>query len=284
VNVNGHWVHDWSPFLIRFQGDFGIRWYGLAYILGFVLFILFIRNYRKRGLFPVSDHLEGNLLPALILGVLLGGRLGYLIFYDLGDWLQDPLLIFKVWQGGMASHGGLIGVAIVLWWQSRKTESVSFLGLADMVSSVAPLALGLGRLANFINGELWGKVSDVSWAIIFPASGYPGQPLETIAPRHPYPLYAFFLEGLLPFLWLQVRLRFSGARWTPGKLGSEFLIFYSIGRLVGEHFREPDASLILGLSRGSFYSLFLLFAGATIWWILTVRAKNTRGNQDEQTH
>ncbi len=164
----------------------------------------------------------------------------------------------------MASHGGFIGVAIALVWFARNTRN-RVLHLGDLVTSVAPLGLLFGRIANFINGELWGKVSYVRWAVIFPESARPGTPFNLIAPRHPSQLYAAALEGLLPLILMQVLMwKTDWVRTVPGRLSGVFLVTYAVGRIVGEVFREPDAGLIMGLSRGMFYSIFVFAAGLAL--------------------
>jgi phosphatidylglycerol:prolipoprotein diacylglycerol transferase len=161
----------------------------------------------------------------------------------------------------MASHGGFIGVLAACWWVAKKLK-ISFLQLGDLLCPLVPPGILLGRIANFINGELWGKVSHVSWAVIFPQSAMLGTPLEQIAPRHPSQLYEAGLEGGLLLAYSQWRLWKTDALNHPGRLSGEFLLIYAVVRIFGEQFREPDASLIMGLSRGSFYSIFLLIAGA----------------------
>jgi phosphatidylglycerol:prolipoprotein diacylglycerol transferase len=177
--------------------------------------------------------------------------------------MEDPLSFFRVWEGGMASHGGFIGVAVALLWFAR-SQRISFWHIADLVTSVAPLGLLLGRLANFINGELWGKIAHVPWAMIFPYSAAPGTPIDQIPPRHPSQLYEAFLEGALLLAFMQWRFwRSDIVERKPGRLAGEFLVAYAVARIIGEIFREPDADvrLIAGLSRGTFYSLFVLVTG-----------------------
>jgi len=258
------WVHDLSPFLIRFSDNFGIRYYGLSYLLGFVLggWLLYLAAKQQRLRLAPASVLD--LLTALILGVTLGGRLGYFLFYNPGTLFTNPLQLFQVWDGGMSSHGGFLGVAIAMWWFGRKRE-VSYWNMADTVTSVAPLGIGLGRVANFINGELPGRITDVPWAVIFPTSARPGTPLAEIPARHPSQLYAAVLEGFLIFAYLQWRLwRTPVTQQTPGRLTGEFLITYAVARTITEVFREPDASLLFGLTRGTFYSLFMVVAGVMI--------------------
>jgi phosphatidylglycerol---prolipoprotein diacylglyceryl transferase len=195
-------------------------------------------------------------MTALIAGVILGGRLGYFLLYQPEVFRTDPLMLVRVWEGGMASHGGFAGVVVALWWFTRRREP-GLLRTADLIVTVAPVGLFFGRMANFINGELWGKLATVPWAVNFKHTG------GGDFPRHPSQLYEAGLEGLLLFAYMQWRFwRGGAARRQPGRLAGEFLIAYALLRALGELFREPDAGLILGLSRGTFYSLFLILAGA----------------------
>lgn len=258
-----YWVHDLKPFLIQFSDTIGIRYYGLAYLLGFVggACLLHVYARAKRSQLPSAQI--ADFIIAIVIGVMVGGRLGSFLLYEgwrsLGD---DPLAIFRVWEGGMASHGGFVGVTLAMWWFARR-HGIRFLHLADLIVTVAPLGLMLGRIANFINGELWGKISTVPWAVIFPDSAPYGTPIEAIPPRHPSQLYEAALEGALLLAFMQWRFWRTSAIRQPGRLAGEFLIAYAVARMIGEIFREPDAGIspILGLSRGTFYSLFLIAAG-----------------------
>lgn len=265
-----HWVHDLSPFLIEFPDGWplgGIRWYGIAYLAGFGVAWWMLARYERKGLTPINADQRSALFTALIIGVLLGGRLGYMLLYGLGDLFSNPLTFFKVWEGGMASHGGIIGVALALVWFAR-TSGVNLLHVGDCIASVAPAGLFFGRIANFINGELWGTPSTVSWAVIFPDSpaiaNHATGRFEIVA-RHPSQLYQAALEGLFLFAWCQWRIH-RGALRTRGAIVSEFLILYGVVRIGAEVFREPDAgiSLILGMSRGQFYSIFLILIGIAL--------------------
>jgi phosphatidylglycerol---prolipoprotein diacylglyceryl transferase len=203
-------------------------------------------------------------MTALVAGVVLGGRLGYFLLYQPEVLLHSPLVLVRVWEGGMASHGGFIGVVVALWWFTRKREA-GFLQVADLIVTTAPLGLFFGRVANFINGELWGKTTGVPWAVIFPLSAPADTPLKLIPPRHPSQLYEAGLEGLLLFAFIQWRFwKSAAARDQPGRISGEFLIAYSVARAIGEIFREPDAALILGLNRGIFYTIFLFVAGLAL--------------------
>lgn len=253
-----YWTHDLSPFLIRFSENFGIRYYGLAYLLGFLGAAWLLSRYSRTGRSQLPREKIPDLIIAVVLGVMIGGRLGSFLLYTPEQLISDPLSLFRVWEGGMASHGGMIGVGVALAWFAR-SQKMRFLHLSDLVISTAPLGLFFGRIANFINGELWGKPTDVAWAVIFPASPFP------LVPRHPSQLYEAALEGALLFVYMQVRFwRSDVMKSTPGRLTGEFLILYAVLRAIGEMFREPDASLIFGLSRGTFYSVFLIAAGIVV--------------------
>lgn len=278
---NTYWVHDLSPFLIRFPenplGLEGIRYYGLAYLLGFLVAWLLLRIYDAKGKFTIDADKRSTLMTAIIVGVIAGGRVGYILFYDLSAFLQNPFLLLRVDQGGMSSHGGFIGVFLAVVWFSRK-YNYPFLKLGDVIVTLAPLGLFFGRIANFINGELWGRVTDVSWAIIFPHSpaAYDvTKHLFVAEPRHPSQLYAAFLEGLLLFFYTQWRLWRTHPK--AGQIGGEFLIGYGIVRIFGELFREPDAALIMGLSRGQFYSIFMIIVGVFILGIVNIQKSNDPG-------
>ncbi|HEY4248320.1 MAG TPA: prolipoprotein diacylglyceryl transferase [Lacunisphaera sp.] len=255
-----YWVHTPHPFLIRFTEDIGIRYYGLAYLAGFVVAGWLLQRYHKTGRSTLDSSSIFDLMTCLIAGVVAGGRLGYFLLYQPETFFHDPLVLFRVWEGGMASHGGMIGVVVGMWWFTRK-RNISFLQVSDLVVTVAPIGLFFGRLANFMNGELWGKPTSVPWAMIFIKTG--GGP----EPRHPSQLYEAGLEGLLLFAFLQWRFwKSPSAQTQPGRIAGEFLIAYALVRSLGEIFREPDegVSLILGLSRGTFYSLFMIVAGVAL--------------------
>ncbi len=261
-----YWVHDLDPFLIHFGGDIGLRYYGLAYVLAFLIAFWLFGRFRRAGLSPLTKNQEADAMLFLVLGALLGGRLGFMLLYDLPQFLREPWTIVEVWRGGMASHGGFVGVVLAGIWVAKRYK-ITFWRLADMMAVMTPPGLMLGRIANFINGELWGRISYVSWAVIFPDSAAPGTPVSQIPPRHPSQLYEAALEGLLCLVYTQLRAWKSNViREHPGQLGGEFLVLYGIVRIVGEQFREPDASLILDLSRGSFYSIFLALAGVLMIW------------------
>ncbi|MEN9841790.1 MAG: hypothetical protein RL376_1590 [Verrucomicrobiota bacterium] len=259
-----YWVHDLSPFLIQFNETLGIRYYGLAYLAGFAAAWWLLCRYGRRGLTQLTSNQVADLMTALIIGVLVGGRLGYFLFYQPGELLRDPLILLRVWEGGMASHGGFIGVAVALAWCARDFR-LPWAHLCDLVASVAPAGIFFGRVANFINGELWGRTTRVSWAVIFPESARPGTPALMIEPRHPSQLYAAALEGLLLLGLAQWLIwKTPWLRNKPGHVTGVFLIAYAVVRAFGELFREPDASLLFGLTRGTFYSIFLVLGGLAL--------------------
>jgi len=276
-----YWVHNLKPFVpyLQFSENIGVRWYGLAYVFGFVGGAWLIQRAAKAGrsLLPVEK--TWDLVVVLVAGVMIGGRLGSFVFYHPSDLIHDPLSFFRVWEGGMASHGGFIGLAVAIGLYAR-SQRLPFFHLTDVVVSAGPLGLLFGRIANFINGELWGKITDVPWAFIFPLSAPPGTPTDLIQPRHPSQLYEAGLEGALMLAYVQWRFwRSDVIRVTPGRLTGEFIIGYAIVRIFGEMFREPDWDVtpIMGLSRGTFYSIFMLIIGvAFILYSLRARKKSAQ--------
>ncbi|HEY4302076.1 MAG TPA: prolipoprotein diacylglyceryl transferase [Candidatus Didemnitutus sp.] len=265
MEVLAYWVHTPHPFLVQFNERFGIRYYGLAYLAGFLIAGWLFRVYHRHGKTPLTPADSLDFMLALTIGVIVGGRLGYFLLYKPEVLRHDPLVLLQVWEGGMASHGGFLGVCLataIFAWR----RGVSFLHLGDLAVSAAPAGLFLGRLANFINGELWGRVTTVPWAMIFEKSG--GGP----DPRHPSQLYEAALEGLLLFALAQYRVwKTDVLVKSPGRLCGEFLIAYAIVRAICEQFREPDAPLIGGLSRGTFYSIFLVVGGVILCAIASRR-------------
>jgi phosphatidylglycerol:prolipoprotein diacylglycerol transferase len=262
-----YWVDNLSPFIISFGRNIGLRWYGLAYVLGFLAGAWLMMRYHRAGRSALPADQVADFIFVLVFGVLIGGRLGYFLLYDFDRLVHEPLALLRVWDGGMSSHGGFIGVVLAVWWFARRRR-LPFLPLGDVLVTTVPVGLLLGRIANFINGELWGKISTVPWAVIFPKSAPDGTPVALIPPRHPSQLYEAALEGALLLAFMQWRFwRSDVVRVQPGRLSGEFLLAYTVVRAIGETFREPDASLIFGLSRGTFYSVFLAVAGvALIAW------------------
>ncbi len=264
-NIFAHYVVNFDPFAFRFPESFpldGVRWYGLSYLAGFLIALMLFNLYSKKGKSPLSSDDNSTLITYLLFGVIIGGRLGYMLFYDFDNFVGNPLLFFQIWKGGMASHGGFLGcvIAMILFARSLK---IRFWKVADIVVTACTPGIFLGRLANFVNGELWGKVSDVPWAMIFPNSA-PHQAVENIAARHPSQLYEALAEGLFIFIVLQ--WRFWKCKLPDGRVSGEFLAIYAVMRVICEIFREPDVgvSLIFGLSRGTFYSVLTFFVGLAI--------------------
>lgn len=248
-----YWVHDLDPVALRFPEGWplrGVHWYGLAYAAGFLVAGFLLSRWRRRGLTPLKDSLdESTLITAIMVGVILGGRLGHVLLYARAEFAADPTMVFRVWQGGMASHGGFLGVVLAGLWFAR-SRRIPFLALADLLAALAPAGLLFGRLANFVNAELVGRVTDVPWAVVFPHEGQ--------EPRHPSQLYEAFGEGLLPLLWVLWRYP---RRLPPGRLAGEFLLFYSAARILTECFRTPEDGYILGLTAGQFWTLPLAATG-----------------------
>ncbi|MDR2677591.1 MAG: prolipoprotein diacylglyceryl transferase [Puniceicoccales bacterium] len=268
MKVNGHWVHDLNPYAIRFPNSWpldGIRWYGIAYLLGFLSAYLIFHLYRLFRRVMLDKGQIDSLLTHLLIGAVAGGRLGYVLLYEVNVLVCDPLETIHIWHGGMSSHGGFVGVALAIYCFSRRYR-LAPLAIADAVVSVAPLGIFFGRVANFINGELYGRASNVLWAVVFPRATSAGN--HFIA-RHPSQIYEALAEGLLLFIYVQTIfwIRKTKERFA-GNLMSKFLIAYSLLRIFCEHFREPDAPLILGITRGQFYSVFTLFCGCGLTYAL----------------
>ena len=250
-----------DPVLVSI-GPFAIRWYALAYIVGILLGRLYarglIRNARHWGGTPpmrVEDF--DDFVIWVTVGIILGGRTGYVLFYNLPLFAAHPLEIFELWHGGMSFHGGFLGcvAAVILFCRQN---NLSILSLGDITTAVGPIGLFLGRLANFINGELWGRPADPSlpWAMIFPNGG----PL----PRHPSQLYEAGMEGILLFTVLAVMIRF-GALKRPGLILGSFIMIYGLARITGEFFREPDPQLGFlwgSLTMGMLLSVPMVIVGA----------------------
>jgi phosphatidylglycerol:prolipoprotein diacylglycerol transferase len=245
-------------------GPLAVRWYGLMYLVSFALFMLLGMLRARQAWRGMSRRDVEDMLFFGVIGVIVGGRLGFVLFYQPAHYLAHPLDIFKVWQGGMAAHGGVIGVIAAIAWFAR-TRKRPFLQVADFVVPLVPLGLMAGRIGNFINGELWGRVADASlpWGMVFRDGG----PL----PRHPSQVYQFLLEGLLLFvlLWLYAR-----RPRRMGQVSAAFLGGYGLLRFVAEFFREPDAHLgllSLGLSMGQWLSLPMVVGGLALWLWATRR-------------
>jgi len=243
-------------------GPLAIRWYALAYVVGFLLAWGWMRLAHRRGPNPPAREDIDDVISWAVFGVIIGGRLGYCLFYKPAEYLAKPLAILKVWEGGMSWHGGLIGatVAMALFCRGR---SIPLLRMGDLACAAAPIGIFLGRLANFINGELWGRPTGLPWGMVFPGADD--------QPRHPSQLYEAGLEGVALFAILSL-LAWRGALMRPGRVGGAFLAGYGIFRILGEFAREPDVQLgflAYGATMGQLLSLPLVVAGA----ILYLRAK-----------
>jgi phosphatidylglycerol:prolipoprotein diacylglycerol transferase len=289
-----YYVHNLDPLLFRVWDNVGPRWYGLAYVLAFGCSYALFRLLAKRGYADLPVAKVGDFITgAALFGVIVGGRLGYALFYK-PEMLREPVSILRVWEGGMSSHGGMLGLLAFTFYYAWR-HRISWTNLGDNLVVTAPIGLFFGRCANFINGELYGRAANVSWAMQFPkeltenvgeaeraivacrqidpslnssdaiVAAVRHQPdvkevlRGILTPRHPSQLYEAFFEGIVLFaiLWV-VRTRM---RQPNGVLTGLFFIFYAIFRIIVENFREPDATLIAGFTRGQFFSFFLIAIG-----------------------
>ncbi|MBY0466828.1 MAG: prolipoprotein diacylglyceryl transferase [Burkholderiales bacterium] len=247
-------------------GPLAVHWYGLTYLAAFGLFMLLgLRRLQQQpfarlaaqGVWQKRD--VEDILFLGVMGVVLGGRIGYCLFYKPMYYLSHPLEVFAVWQGGMSFHGGLLGVAVAMVWFARSRQR-PFLQVMDFVAPCVPTGLAAGRVGNFINGELWGRVADPSlpWAMVFRGAGN--------LPRHPSQVYQFLLEGMLLFvlIWWYAR-----TERKPGQVAAAFVLGYGVFRFIAEYFREPDAHLgllALGMSMGQWLCVPMVVVGAWVWW------------------
>jgi phosphatidylglycerol:prolipoprotein diacylglycerol transferase len=285
------YIHRLHPEILNLTDTLAIRWYGLSYLVGFLAGYFLLKKMIRRNQLDLSvQQLQDCLTSFCIFGVMLGGRLGYFLFYSPRTLLEDPLQLLRIWEGGMASHGGILGGILVLAWWARK-HGASFWQLTDSFAVVSPLGIGFGRLANFINGELWGRPTGSDWGVVFPLARpefNPGGQLEHLrydlatlrqvvesgglVPRHPSQLYQAAGEGFLLFglLWILRQTRWSQEK--NGRISLVFLIGYAVARFGVEFFREPDASLFFGwMSRGQFLSLFMVLGSVFCLWMLRKR-------------
>lgn len=263
---------DWISDTAVKIGPIAIKWYGISYIVGLYLAYFYARktvanrpiwqprqNTSSKMNVPDKKILEDFLFYCLV-GIIVGGRLGYIILYGLPDYLKDPIRIFKVWEGGMAFHGGFLGVVIATTILA-KTRKIPLARLSDLAAISAPIGIGLVRLANFVNQELYGRMTDVPWAFIFYENGYP------LEPRHPSQLYESALEGVTIFLVLFLLSRKARILTKPWMATGIFICMYGSFRIFVEFFREPDAPLFGPLTRGMSYSLPMVIIGIVlIFW------------------
>jgi phosphatidylglycerol---prolipoprotein diacylglyceryl transferase len=241
-------------------GPVQIRWYGVMYILGFTISYLLVKYQIRKKRLDINTAVINDLFLYLIIGLIVGARIGYVVFYNLAFYIDHPLKLLAVWEGGMSFHGGLIGIVLsgIIFVTKRR---IDFWQLADLVAVTAPIGLGLGRLGNFINAELYGRVTSVPWGMVFPAGGD--------LPRHPSQLYEFFLEGVLLFaiLW-----RIKDVPLTKGALFCIFVILYGIFRFFVEFFREPDPQLgfiFSFLTMGQALSILMVMVGLVLIYART---------------
>ncbi len=249
-------------------GFFQLRWYSLAYLAGIVLGWWYLLKLIERPGAPMARRHADDMVFYATLGVLLGGRLGYVLFYKPAFYLDHPAEILQVWDGGMSFHGGVIGVSLGILYLARK-HGLHWLRIHDYVACCVPFGLFLGRLANFVNGELWGRPTDVAWAVVFPSGGE--------VPRHPSQLYEAGLEGLLLGLILWYLFWRTDARYQPGRLVGTFILVYGISRFLVEMVRQPDEGLehlAWGLTMGQTLTLPMIIGG--IYLIATSKSRRER--------
>jgi len=252
-------VHPLIDPVIVSLGFIQIRWYGLAYVLGFIIGLYLIKSINRKYSQPLKNKIIDDFFVWSILGVILGGRLGYIIFYETNSIINNPVSIFFIWKGGMSFHGGLFGIIITIFLFTKK-NNINFFQLSDLVSLVAPIGLFFGRLANFINVELYGRVTDFPFAIIYPS--------VDMLPRHPSQLYEALFEGIILFtilLFIFVKI-FSQNKY--GNITAFFLFFYGIFRFVIEFLREPDSHIGLLFdifTMGQILSIPVIFTGIVIY-------------------
>src|SRR5262249_19760867 len=301
-----YYVHDLDPLVLRLWDNVGPRWYGLAYVLAFVCSYLVYRKLARRGYADLPVGKVGDFITgAALFGVIVGGRLGYVFFYK-PEMLRAPMSILRVWEGGMSSHGGMLGLLAFTFYYAWR-HKISWTNLGDNLVVTAPIGLFFGRCANLINGELYGRATNVSWAVQFPkelteniaetqravvactkidpsltssdaiVAAVRSQPQVKeilrgiLTPRHPSQLYEAFCEGIVLFaiLWFVL----THVRPPNGVLTGLFFIVYAIFRIVIENFREPDSTLIAGFTRGQFFSFFLIAIGLAFVVVAKVRPR-----------
>ena len=240
-------------------GPVQVHWYGLMYLIGFVSAWLLAHWRAKHYQLNWNSDQISDLIFYAALGVIIGGRTGYMLFYQLPEFIHQPWALFKIWEGGMSFHGGLLGVIAALWLFARKYHK-AFWEVGDFVAPLVPIGLGAGRIGNFINGELWGRVTDVPWAMIYPQ--------VDDQPRHPSEIYELGLEGIGLFLLVWC---YANKPRPVGRVSAVFLIGYAFCRIIAEFFRQPDAQLgylAFGwLTMGQVLSIPMILLGLWLWWV-----------------
>jgi phosphatidylglycerol---prolipoprotein diacylglyceryl transferase len=291
-----YYLHNLSPYMIRFTDTIAVHWYGMAYVLGFYVGYLIMVKLARMGLSPIKPEQVADFITLIALfGVILGGRLGYVVLYGLEEYRETPLEALKLWKGGMASHGAIAGIALFCLWYAKK-HKISWTGIGDTLVCAAPPGVFFGRIANFINGELFGRVTEVPWAVKFPTEllhedylKQGGQPIELpigmqhspeiiaffeqtrggkeeleeiLHPRHPSQIYEALGEGLFLFLLLYL-LRTRCPKLRSGVVTGIFFLAYAVIRIALEAYRQPDsgAEAILGMTKGQFFSTFMILTG-----------------------
>ena len=243
-----------------------VRWYGISYFLAFSVALLLVRHYNTKYTAYFSEKINNvhfdNMLTYGIVGIIVGGRLGHMLFYDFDRMIQDPISIIKTWEGGMAFHGGLVGCVVAVYTYVKRYQ-LSFLTVADLVSMVVPTGLFFVRIANFVNAELFGRVTDSSWGIVFPGHYYP---------RHPSQLYEAFFEGILLFFLLRLLFPYAVKRHLYGFIFGTFLLGYGIARFLVEYVREPSDGEFLFLGQVLSYGQILTLPMIIIGMIVCVRS------------
>jgi phosphatidylglycerol:prolipoprotein diacylglycerol transferase len=258
-------------------GPFDLRWYSLAYLAGIFIGYWYLLKLLKEPGAPLARRHADDLVFYAALGIILGGRLGYVLFYNLGEYLKHPIEILKLWDGGMSFHGGVIGTSLGIFYFAHK-QKLSWLRIHDYVACCVPFGLFFGRIANFINQELWGAPTTVPWAVRFQEYNEFGQRVLG-PPRHPSQLYEAVLEGIVLFAILAFMFWKTRARYEPGKLVGAFLTFYGLFRFAVEFIREPDSQLIgfaqaTGLHMGQWLSLPMILGG--LYLMLTAKKRRIR--------
>ncbi len=281
-----YYIHNLNPVILPLWGPIAIRWYGLAYLAGFVAAIQLLKYLSRKEFFQVDRYeIQNFIVWIAVFGVFLGGRLGYMLFYAFDEFSSNPLYFFHFWEGGMASHGGMLATILCMIAYGKKNR-ISFWNLADNLACVAPVGILFGRIANFINGELWGRITDVPWAVIFPTEANLNHSLANnktyilrlveqgmLHPRHPSQLYEAFGEGLLLFgiLWW---LRHKRISRQPGFLSVCFLLIYAAARIIVEFAREPDSTIYFDwMTKGQLLSFWMIALALILWFTLKLKIK-----------